>query len=147
MSTFKPDAGIPILTEIISAPPLSETELDYPAQSLAATGPEAATDPFPRPSTASRQPATAISSDVRAMLDAQQWDQLEREVRERVLQQVLVRIDSMLEQRVRDSLADVLQTAVEGLASELRSGLQQTVKDVISRAVTQEINATRFSKF
>lgn len=123
MSTFKPDAGIPLLTEIIDAPRLDETipPTDAPVQAAPTpAGPSA--------------------------LDAEQWERLEQELRERVLQQVMKHIDFALEQRVRDSLADVLQTAVDHLAGEIRSGLQHTVKDVVTRAVMQEINAARSSK-
>lgn len=127
MSTFKPDAGIPLLTEIIDAPLLDE-----------ATPSERASE---------TNPAVPIASAAAPYaLDAAQWEQMERELRERVLQQVLKRIDFALEQRVRDSLADVLQTSIETLAVEIRTGLQQTVKDVVARAVMQEINAARVSK-
>jgi hypothetical protein len=124
MSTFKPDAGIPLLTEVIDTSTLDQNAAatDAPLTSAPLTPPPSQT------------------------LDAEQWEQLERELRERVLQQVLNRIDFALEQRVRDSLADVLQTAVESLAAEIRTGLQQTVKDVVARAVMHEINASRISK-
>jgi len=78
--------------------------------------------------------------------DDEEWDRMEREIRERVLQQVLDRIDFVLEQRVRDSLADVLQTAVEGLAGEIKDGLHHTIKDVVTRAVAQEISRLQSSK-
>lgn len=129
MSTFKPDAGIPVLTEIIEAPVLVA-----PAPSPATTA----------ASHLGAMPAPAASVDPAA--DAERWERLEQEVRERVLQQVLGRIDFVLEQRVRDSLADVLQTAIEDLANDIRSGLHQTVKDVVTRAVMQEITAARSSK-
>ncbi|CAN5373519.1 hypothetical protein BH11PSE11_BH11PSE11_32010 [soil metagenome] len=64
---------------------------------------------------------------------------LEQQISERVLQQMMGRIDHVLEQRVRDSLADVLQVAVEGLSTEIRTGLQEMLQEVISRAVSQEI--------
>jgi hypothetical protein len=126
MSSFKPDAGIPLLTEVIDAPTLDRN-----------------TAPADAPLTMTSAPLTPPPSQT---LDTEQWEQLERELRERVLQQVLKRIDFALEQQVRDSLADVLQTAVESLAAEIRTGLQQTVKDVVARAVVHEINASRISK-
>ncbi|MBI3283597.1 MAG: hypothetical protein HYZ65_01920 [Burkholderiales bacterium] len=106
------DDSIPLLTEII--PP----ELDMPA----ATGLDEA---------AAQQQSGSISEE--------DWHKLEQTLREDILRQVLSRIDFVLEHRVRDSLADVLQTAVENLAIEIRSGLHQTMDDVIRRAVTQEI--------
>lgn len=129
MSTFKPDAGIPLLTEIIEAP----NALD------------ASVTPTP-PTLDHAVAAPPILHTPQATHDAEQWRQLERDLHERVLQQVLKRIDFALEQRVRDSLADVLQTAVENLAAEIRAGLEQTIRDVVTRAVTQEINAARISK-
>ncbi len=74
------------------------------------------------------------------------WQALELQVREAVLKQVLGRIDFVLEHRVRDNLADVLQIAVTNLSNEIRSGLEKTLSDVISRAVTQEITKLRQPK-
>lgn len=124
MSTFKPDAGIPVLTEIIEAPAMSSVDFDIPTL----------------------PPEPAAPENTAMVLNTEQWEQLERELRERVMQQVMKRIDLALEQRVRDSLADVLQVAVDRLAAEIRSGLHQSVKDVVTRAVMLEVNATRFSK-
>ena len=116
MSTFKPDAGIPLLTEVIEVTAIS---------------------PEPEPAEAAPQLPPA---------EAERWARLERELQERVLQQVLKRIDSVLEQRVRDSLADVLQTAVDGLAADIRSSLQQSVEDAVKGAVMLEIEAARSPK-
>jgi len=124
------DAGIPLLTEVIpNHPPPPEKALPPPATD---------NDPDPVP----EAPAAASAAD----WDDEKWNRMERELRERVLYQVLERIDFVLEQRVRDSLADVLQTAVESLASEIRGGLQQTVKEVITRAVSQEIAKLQTTK-
>ena len=64
---------------------------------------------------------------------------MEQTLRENVLKQVLARVDFVLEHRVRDNLADVLQTAVEKLADEIRAGLKNSLEEVVTRAVTQEI--------
>lgn len=79
-------------------------------------------------------------------IHAEEWQQLEQTLRENVLRQVLSRIDFVLEHRVRDSLADVLQTAVESLAMEIRSGLHKTMEEVITRAVSQEISKAKSTK-
>jgi hypothetical protein len=70
---------------------------------------------------------------------AEQREILELQLNERILRQLQGRIDFVLEHRVRDSLADVLQSAIEGLTSEIRRGLQQTLEEVVGRAVAQEI--------
>jgi hypothetical protein len=128
------DAGIPVLTEIIPAP-----QLDLQADVPDADSPELAVMPAPDNDAALRARAATDWDD-------EKWDRMEREIRERVLHQVLERIDFVLEQRVRDSLADVLQTAVERLASEIGSGLHQTVKEVVTRAVSQEIAKLQTAK-
>jgi hypothetical protein len=76
----------------------------------------------------------------------EKWRSLETDIRNRISEQVLRRVESVLEQRVRDGLADVLQIAVEGLAAEIRQGLSATLEDVIARAVAQEIANFKSSK-
>ncbi len=121
MNKIVVDAGIPLLTEVIPAPqarsPLSVAPVVNP----------------PTPSA-----ATPAPQGIEGWVDGE-WSRLERQISERVLQQMLGNIDFVLEQHVRDSLADVLQTAVERLAGEIREGLQQSLEEVISRAVSQEI--------
>jgi hypothetical protein len=118
MSNYKPDAGIPILTEII-APPADEflAPVTHDAAAIDAT-------PSPAPS----------------LPPEEELRRIEQEISERVLQQILARIDFVLEQRVRDSFADVLQLSVERVAADLRSGLQHSLAEVITRAVTQEVS-------
>lgn len=131
MSSTTPDAGIPLLTEVIASP--------APADTKHAPVPQAAVD-------AVKDDVVNLEARAVAMLDEAQWDQLEREIRERVLLQIIDRIDFVLEQRVRDSLADVLQTAVEGLATEIKGGLHASMRDVVTRAVTHEITKLKSAK-
>ena len=57
-----------------------------------------------------------------------------------MLRQLLTRVDFVLEHRVRDGLADVLQTAVDGLAKDIRLGLSKSLEEIIHRTVSQEIS-------
>lgn len=114
------DVTIPILTEVIA--PDDGTENDFSGSVLLPHGSESSGD---------REQYRKIT--------AEEWQQLEQTLRENVLRQVLSRIDFVLEHRVRDSLADVLQLAVENLASEIRQGLNKTLEDVVTRAINQEI--------
>ncbi len=123
MSTFNPDAGIPLLTEIIKAPQ--------------------AADAAQAPSRPVETRAPAGEAAAAAQTDAERWTQLESELQERVLQQVLGRIDAILEQRVRDGLADVLQIAVDDLARQIRQSLHLTLSEAVKGAVRQEIDAAR----
>jgi hypothetical protein len=127
------DAGIPVLTEVI---PVSDEE-SKPQEEPAVLAEPEATVPAHQP--------TLLEQAV-VEWDEVKWDLLERELRERILYQIMERVDTVLEQRVRDSLADVLQTAVDGLASELKGGLQNTIKDVVTRTVAQEISNLQASK-
>lgn len=124
MSNSPLDAGIPILTEIIDPPVVPAT-------------PAAAPRTRPEP--------TTLEQQVREFDDAA-WDKMERDIRERILVQVLERIDFVLEQRVRDGLADVLQTAVEQLAADIRGGLHQSIKELVTRVVAQEITKLQSGK-
>lgn len=119
------DAGIPLLTEIISPAPAAPAPASAPLSAPSATQLLAG--------------STSLAERAAQEWDEETWNRMEQELRERILQQVLKRVDFVLEQRVRDSLADVLQLAVSGLAAEIQEGLHATVKDVVIRAVAQEI--------
>jgi hypothetical protein len=118
------DASIPVLTEII---PL---DLD---------------DSMP----VSQEPAAITETITNTTLghpsSTEEWQQMEQNLHEAVLHQVLSRIDFVLEHRVRDSLTDVLQTSVERLAGEIRSGLHKTLEEIVTRAITQEISKIKSS--
>lgn len=89
----------------------------------------------------------AVQDDVNAHLEARaidgwtepEWNLLERRLSERILQQLQGRVDFVLEQRLRDSMEEVLQHALTGLTSEIRQGLQQTIEKIVVRAVAQEL--------
>ncbi len=165
------DTSIPILTEIITAPAKPKSEANdvvaapddaaqpEPLQQvLPSTQPSLETAPPPpsnKPGSshsslgirmintaASVQLETTSNTQVQAD-DEKNWRALEQQVREAVLKQLLTRVDFVLEHRVRDNLADVLQLAVASLTNDIRSGLEKTLEDLISRAITQEINKIR----
>jgi hypothetical protein len=130
------DAGIPILTEVISpaaANDFPDTDVAPPMQEEVANLP---TSPDYEP----------FENQALSRLSEHDWQRLERRIRERILRQILARVDSMLEQRIRDSLADVLQIAMEGLTEQIRSGLHQGLDDIISRAISQEITRLQTPK-
>lgn len=113
--------SIPVLTEIISVDdtlPGSENKTADPITSAGGT-PENSVQ------------ATGMSDRA--------FEQLEKTVRENVLRELMTRIDFVLEHRVRDGLADVLQTAVDQLAKDIRSGLSKSLEDIIQRTVGLEI--------
>lgn len=109
------DANIPVLTEVLH----DNTVEPRPA---------------PRPDPSLRLEQLAIDGWGEA-----EWELLERRLSERILQQLQGRVDFVLEQRLKDSMADVLQHAITGLTAEIRSGLQQTIEKIVARAVAQEL--------
>ncbi|MBI1834179.1 MAG: hypothetical protein HYR92_00020 [Burkholderiales bacterium] len=132
------DSGIPVLTEIISPDEViaESNAAPAPAAPAPAAAPVIAAAAAPAPSIST----TEITPQASSGLSAEEWQQLEQTVKEGVLRQVLSRIDFVLEHRVSDSLAEVLQVAVDKLADDIRAGLRQSLEEVVTRAVTQELS-------
>lgn len=105
------DPGIPVLTEVFQEKPA---------------------EPAP-------DPAAGLESRAIDHWSEPEWTLMERRVSERVLNQLQNRVDFVLEQRLRDSLEEVLDQALAALTSDIRAGLQQTIEKIVVRAVTQEI--------
>jgi hypothetical protein len=101
-----------------------------------------------KPAAPSRTEVAAVSEQANADLETRaidgwsepQWNLLERRLSERILQQLQGRVDFVLEQRLRDSMEEVLKAAIAGLTEEIRSGLQDTIEKIVVRAVAQEIS-------
>ena len=109
-----------------------------PLKPAAPVTPAAIEWPAPVAETPAAPPSPAMSEE--------EWQRMERRVRERILGQLLSRTDAMLEERIRASVAGVLQQAVDGLAATLRASLHKTLEDVVSRAVAQEISRLQSTK-
>jgi pyruvate/2-oxoglutarate dehydrogenase complex dihydrolipoamide acyltransferase (E2) component len=131
------DATIPVLTEVMDDNP--------PAAEPAATNtPLAAAAPVAAPASlaaaaAASAPLAAPAAAMPAAPASTDWQQVERNVTERVLQQLQGRVDFVLEQRIKDSMAEVLDRALQQLTVEIRNGLHDTIGQIVSRAVQQEI--------
>lgn len=86
-------------------------------------------------------PAPIEHAPISGWLD-EEWTRMEQKISERVLSQLMSRIDTVLEERMQEVLSTILQRAVE----EIKQGLHQTLGEVVSDAVAQEINNLHFSK-
>jgi 3-oxoacyl-ACP reductase-like protein len=129
MSQAFDDASIPVLTEVVQ-----ETA---PAQAGAR-----APDKAPAPAAAAapnRGTAPPIEERAAAALSDDDWEALELRLCERIVHQLQGRVDFVLQQRVRDSITEVLQHALAGLTDEIRNGLEQTIEQIVTRAVAQEL--------
>lgn len=129
------DFGIPVLTEVIPTPART-THVEPPSEPIAA----APADSAPL-ATDSNTVDPAAHQPIDSWLD-EEWTRMEQKISERVLTQLLERIEPVLEQRIRDSLAQVMQVAAEGI----RQDFHQTLSDAISDAVAQEVDKIHFSK-
>lgn len=136
MSNFHNDASIPVLTEVITP---SAYGVDLPERR--------ATPRPPMFSSAIQKPLaeSAKQHHERSWNDGD-WRNAEEALSQKLLQQLMGRIDFVLEQRVRDSLNDVVQSAVETMSSQLRSGLKEMLEDALSRALTQELAKLKTQK-
>lgn len=67
----------------------------------------------------------------------------EDELAQRVLQDVQRQIDGMLEFRLRESMQPLMSQFIETLMQDLRDELSRTMRDVVNRAVAQELARLR----
>ncbi|NRR34270.1 hypothetical protein HSX11_29290 [Oxalobacteraceae bacterium] len=130
MTTPPFDTSIPVLTEV-----LQENPAPNPPQ-----------PPQQQPDSAASTEAALPETAGLDGWDQAQWAALEQRLAERVLLQLQGRIDFVLEQRIKDSMADVLSHALQGLTSDIRSGLQDTLEQVVARAIAQELTHLRTKK-
>ena len=118
MSQNAYDASIPVLTEVVTDP-----------GAVAAPAPEPVAERLERRAT--------------ERWTGEEWSVLERRVTERVLQQLQGRVDFVLEQRVRDTMADAMQRTLESFTTDLREGLHDALGEIVRGAVAQELEYLR----
>jgi hypothetical protein len=67
----------------------------------------------------------------------------EGELAQRVLANVQRQVDLMLEQRLREAMGPALARLTDALLRETRNELASTLRDMVSRAVAQELSRHR----
>jgi hypothetical protein len=123
MSQASFDASIPVLTEVLKAEPLSD---------------EGAPPPL--------SPAAELEAEaIDGWTDAE-WAVMEHRLSVRIMHQLQSRVDFVLEQRIKDSMAEVLSHALHDLTNEIRIGLHDTIEKIVSRAVAQELTHLQAQK-
>jgi len=118
MSQNAYDASIPVLTEVV---------------------PDPGAAPAPAPAPAPEPAADRLERRATERWTGEEWSVLERRVTERVLQQLQGRVDFVLEQRVRDAMADAMQRTLDTFTTDLREGLHEALGDIVKHAVSQEL--------
>ena len=127
------DASIPVLTEIMR----DDAAAQAPAP--AANAPLAMPIAVGGAAGAACPAGAAGAAGGAARDDAAGWPAQARRGAERVLHQLASRVDFVLEQRIKDSIAEVLDHALHSLTLEIRDGLHDTIGKIVARAVQQEI--------
>lgn len=136
------DASIPVLTEVLKAEPLREELLPGetpPVATHSAHGPRSA-------ASKRAEQAAALEAEAIDGWSAAEWAVLENRLSERILHQLQSRVDFVLEQRIKDSMAEVLSHALHDLSNEIRIGLHDTIEKIVGRAVSQEITHLQAQK-
>jgi len=134
MSTARngPPARVPTLTEVVRMPEAGSaiaTELPAGREEIAEDGSLAWVPTAPAPFVERRANPPA--------------ERDEEQIVERVLDDVQRQIDLMLEVRLREVLAPIVTRATDTMLREARNELASTLRDVVSRAVAQELSRHR----
>jgi Arc/MetJ family transcription regulator len=117
-----PPQGVPTLTEVI----------DWRDSTAPPSVPAADETAFTGPASMAVQPEPVLA---RLPTDA--------ELTEQVLAQVQRQLDLMIEYRMREALTPLLARATDSLVRDARNELASTLRDVVARAVAQELTRHR----
>jgi len=124
MSPERPPQGVPTLTEVI----------DWQGNA----GPSSLPG---RPADEAAIAEPALVDTPAAPLSAQLPS--EAELTEQVLARVQRQLDLMIEYRMREALTPLLARATDSLVRDARNELASTLRDVVARAVAQELTRHR----
>ena len=91
----------------------------------------------------SRTEAQSIAARLAAARAAREPELSEDDLVQKVLLDVQRQIDLMLETRLRETLAPALARLTDALIRETRNELASTLRDVVVRAVSQELSRHR----
>jgi hypothetical protein len=87
--------------------------------------------------------AQAVAARLAAARAAQSAPPSEDDLNQRILAEVQRQVDVMLETRMREALAPALARLTDALVREARAELASTLRDVVARAVAQELSRHR----
>lgn len=130
------DASIPILTEVIPAPTASTPE--NTAAFAGSDGIHAK-----KPESANVLQAQLMPMAETDRLSDAEWARMEASLKERVLADLLSRIDELVAERLRDSVANVTKLIAERMAEDMHNSLRISLREVVARSVAQEIRRAK----
>ncbi len=132
-----PPQRVPILTEVVLLPESGEVDipLDPP--------PPLPPPPPPFAAVAPLQVEPAANSPLSESVDEGAEESAEENVEQQIVEHVWAdlqrQVDLMLEYRLRETLAPILTRATEAVMRETRQQLASTLRDMVGRAVAQEL--------
>ncbi len=133
LSTRPHPANVPTLTEVIELNPEGDQLLPVP---VVLESPLLAPD-------IDLAPMPVVEPDEVLPLDVNEPEVSDTQICQRILTDVQRQIDSMLEFRLRESMQPLLAQFTETLMQDLRDELSRTMRDVVTRAVAQEVAKLR----
>lgn len=71
-------------------------------------------------------------------LDAVAWAQVQMQAEERLVQRLLERVERVLDQRLRESIAQVVQEQTRSVTLRLQEELESVVRQTVQEAIAQE---------
>jgi len=155
-----PPRYVPTLTEVVTepdeagvAPPLPAPEAAalstpvapampaIPATSATSAAPPAPAMPasrYPLAETVLPNPADEEEPEPGPELDAAAWAQVQMQAEERLVQRLLERVEGVLDQRLRESIAQVVQEQTRSLTLRLQEELESVLRQTVQEALAQE---------
>lgn len=157
------DDGIPVLTEVVPASVLANTQrlaaldgaasvvqlektqnLQVIAAPLAAPPSAFAAAPVHvdapvLPVSSGYAAAAGFTPPPRTAHSDAEMDALALRVQSRVLAGLMTRIDPVVDQRLRESLTDLLEQVLAGMTAELKVTARRIVRDAVAQAVAAEL--------
>ena len=82
---------------------------------------------------------TAATNSTDTAADEIRLEELTLRVQSRVLAGLTARIDPLVEQRLRESLSDLLEQVLAGMTAELKVTARNIVRDAVAQAVAAEL--------
>jgi len=155
-----PPRYVPTLTEVVTepdeagvAPPLPAPEAAalsmpvapaMPATPVTPVTPAAPPAPampasrYPLAETVLPNPADEEEPEPGPELDAAAWAQVQMQAEERLVQRLLERVEGVLDQRLRESIAQVVQEQTRSLTLRLQEELESVLRQTVQEALAQE---------
>ncbi len=127
-----PPQRVPILTEVVLLPEAGAVDIPI----------DPPPPPLPLPPVAVAVPLhvePAANSPLSEGVEGSGEESVEAQIVEHVWADLQRQVDLMLEYRLRETLAPILTRATEAVMRESRQQLASTLRDMVGRAVAQEL--------